>query len=511
MRQQILVHVLAWFLFSIVAVGCTASRQGKPPGPIGEQVVALTDILEEQHGVTNTGIYESATELGRIGLEYCLPDRTIVALSRVANDDRVAMHEFSDWTGIGGGSLVYLNLDAARVAFLKWELKDCRNEQQRVQALWAQLSDEKGGAGIRMFCIDRLREVGPAAIPYLAAAAADSGKAASWYVSGMAITSLGTMLPRGRDVLLLIAESESGAGSVARRVLTDFDLALGGHYPEDAEPLASRLHNARWEVRRRAIMAIAKERSPRALELLVESLEDDDCLVRQAAAVALGRLGDKQALAALMTATQDMSFLVRLAAYESFDYLGVDADTALLARAMADPLADVRWWAVRRMARNIDNIPIELLHRAVTDVDCGVRSLAVKVLAECSCDVTDVLLKALDDGEGTVRIEAARALGHRKERAAAGRLCAMVKSDELPIARAVAADALGLISDPSCGQALVKALEDEDSDVRASAASALGIVGYRGAVEAIWNIAQNDPYDSVRKAATSALEKLTKQ
>lgn len=515
MQKYPILYIMACCLCAGSLGGCGAGHREDGAILVEAEIAARTRILERGEAEGNLRVYDAAIQLGRIGLSYRLPDRTVAALARLAQDPSVATVECCDYmvSPLGGGTLVYLNRDAAHIAFLMKDLKEAPDDSGRVHLLWRKLTDEGGGAGIRKFCIDQLAPIGAGAMPYLAAAACDSGKAASWYVRGVAIMSLGKMMPPSRDVLVQLAYSDTAAGSIARDVLTDIDIALSGCYPQDTEPLETRVRSPKWEVRRRAVMAVAKRRPPEGLQLVLESLKDDECLVRQAAALALGRLGDKGALRALRGATKDASFLVRLAAYEAIGLLGVNTDTELLRQAMADPWAEARWWGVRQLAYNnsADSVPMELLQRAADDVDSGVRSLSIKVLAACSRDVLDILLNALWDPEGMVRIEAVQALGKRKEAKAIDGLCSLVTGDDAPSIRVAAAEALAAIGDLASGHCLVGALEDEEPEVRAAAATALGQIGCCAAMERLIGLAQNDPHQTVREAAVAAVNRLRRQ
>jgi HEAT repeat protein len=150
--------------------------------------------------------------------------------------------------------------------------------------------------------------------------------------------------------------------------------------------------------------------TPRAVQLLITAMDELDMEVRAAAAEALGRVGP----------TQDASRMT--------DDAGTR--TAEASGAMREAYGVTRQSAMER------------------------------------------LVFALRDGDVLVRETAAKALKHYPE--AAERLLCALTGDRNPNAREYAARALSSFAPgPASGEALIKALQDEDSAVRKAAAEAL--------------------------------------
>src|SRR5439155_24039857 len=121
-----------------------------------------------------------------------------------------------------------------------------------------------------------------------------------------------------------------------------------------------------------------------------------------------------------------------------------------------------------------------------------------------------LLLSVLTDRADEVRIQAARALGHRHAQAAAPTLERWLGDGEARI-RAAGAEALGELcaaqSPVACGRRvlppLVRLLADGDGEVRGAAVAALVRVGSRDAVPALTGRLE-DGNVGVRRAAAAA-------
>lgn len=195
----------------------------------------------------------------------------------------------------------------------------------------------------------------------------------------------------------------------------------------------------------RAVQAEAAEalgaiRHENVLAPLVRLLAADASLVRWSAAEALGRTGHPRAVPPLVDALADPEECVRLAAASALDTLGWQApDTTVRARLA---LAKRRW----------DDA-----------VDCGASAVPEA-------------LRLLQDGDATIRAQAALVLGRIGHVDALEPLAARLRDVDATV-RASAADAMGGISDSWVVGPLIGALEDDAPAVRYAAAAALARVG----------------------------------
>lgn len=118
-------------------------------------------------------------------------------------------------------------------------------------------------------------------------------------------------------------------------------------------------------VRERAIIELAKLRELRAVDLIVELLNDPLPSVRTEAAMALGKIGEQSAMPGLITALSDGDDAVRMAAAKSLGRLGDRAAVPKLVAALADENAWVRMAAARSLARVGDRNALVPLREAV--------------------------------------------------------------------------------------------------------------------------------------------------
>lgn len=135
--------------------------------------------------------------------------------------------------------------------------------------------------------------------------------------------------------------------------------------------------------------------------------------------------------------------------------------------------------------------------------DSNIRRTIVEVLAQIGKPAIEPLIEALKDKEGTMRANAAQALGKIGDKKAVEPLVKIL-NDQYWGARYSAADALGRIGDAKSVEPLIATLKDEVETVRFSAISALGKIGDKKVVEPLIEILKDESL-LVRIEATRAL------
>lgn len=137
-------------------------------------------------------------------------------------------------------------------------------------------------------------------------------------------------------------------------------------------------------VRRRAVSALERLRDPRAVDLLLELLQDGNGDIRERAASSLRLFHDPRILNHLLPLLED-----------------------------GNP--NVRRSAIASLGRQRAEIPLKLIINALNDPVARVRSVAASVSGQQrhtpSIEVIDTLIDLLKDNDGEVRGRAARALG----------------------------------------------------------------------------------------------------
>jgi HEAT repeat protein len=240
--------------------------------------------------------------------------------------------------------------------------------------------------------------------------------------------------------------------------------------------------------RGRAAAALAKHKTPKAVEALVEAVKDNDLEVSKAAlnslihmgrgsnavwavvesleqrwdtkrkiwaAKALGEVGDKQAVVPLVKQLSHSDELLRQAVGASLVHFG---------EASVEPL--------------LNGLKEEKTDSAVGDMQRQRRRV-----------------------EATGEI-----LAQVGERGVAA-LASMLRN-EGPELRSYAAEALSACKSDRAAQALLEALKDTSERVRGEAASSLGKVGSPEVLDALAGMMRSDPFHRVRCAAAETLKKL---
>lgn len=233
------------------------------------------------------------------------------------------------------------------------------------------------------------------------------------------------------------------ADSATRTRILDW-LEHNGHIDEWIRDLG---HRDPWR-RERAAELLGIARPPRAVEPLLEALEDPRLDVRMRVAAALGSLGGRRARHALIAALTDEN----------------------------------RWSTIRiadllsAMGREVSD---EVL-QAFQGMGQGARLAAIDLLARLGDDRTGpfiVALLAADDSD--IRSRAAAALGRLAYRPALPELRKALEDSAWPV-RAMAAKSLGLMRDEDAVPGLCAGLRDPEWWVRANSAVALKNLGLAG-------------------------------
>jgi HEAT repeat protein len=214
--------------------------------------------------------------------------------------------------------------------------------------------------------------------------------------------------------------------------------------------LADQLRQASPDARRRAIEQLAAVEPVEGVGPLHEAIGDDDWQVRRRAVQALAARSDAPLVDAVIAALRDShrDFSVLSSALQLLAITGVDV-TAALADLLRHPEADLRIQA------------------------------ALALGSQTGPEAVDALLGALDDPDPNVRFHAIEALGKLTPAAAVEPLAAIAESNDFFLAFP-ALEALARIHDPAVAPRLVPLLADEL--VGDQAAEALGQIGDEDAV-----------------------------
>lgn len=315
------------------------------------------------------------------------------------------------------------------------------------------------------------------------------------------------------------------------------------------------------EIRVRAADRLAALADPRAVPLLVQSLQDGEPEVRAAAARALQVFRDPNTAPALLPLVSDVNWLVRAAAASTLGYLGntiavkpllklIEASywqevriapqhqtlieatialgrlhdpqaTRLLAQllkkgykiAMSDWTQEVRMAAAVGLGYLDNREAVNALLKQLLDKEPEkLRQAIITGLAACRSDESfQLMIKALnfsafeDKTQVWRRLEGVTiAFGLRGEARAVPYLLPLAQS-EYPEVRLALARTMVRLDGVQGGQVLIGLLRDRMAEVRAAAALALGELQIAAAAVPLLAVAQ-DPNQNVAAAAQSSIE-----
>jgi hypothetical protein len=222
------------------------------------------------------------------------------------------------------------------------------------------------------------------------------------------------------------------------------------------------------------------------------------------------RLGQEQTLESWLPQLRSTSVRVRQYAASAVGYLGDDRNVPALIELIDDSSAAVRRNAVESLGR----VPLSDANRAALincckGNDSAIASVALKSLARHGDASVPTLMEFVRDEK--IRVNATLALGIARSTTAEGHLRELVvdvsQSNDV---RAAAATALGVFADQPAVDALLSATEDKNKDIRINAIRSLAGIGSKTSLTRFDQIAENDPDDDVRKAASEAAASLRK-
>jgi HEAT repeat protein/predicted NACHT family NTPase len=327
-------------------------------------------------------------------------------------------------------------------------------------------------------------------------------------VRGMAVDTLGII--GSEDTVMQVAECLRDPHSTVRWKAAH---ALGYIASDKAVgPLLEALSDQDSAVRWSAAMALRNIPSEKAVDRLVNALSDSNADVRYHAASALGQIGSDRAVEPLiMLLTSDADPKSRSSAAYALSNIKSKKALVPLIECLADPDPQVRTGVAYALGSTYSEEAIGPLTERFGDDVPGVREAVAVALGRIGSEkALPQLIEVLrTDPNAKVREAVLKALGDIDSAEAVGPL---MEAHASPFFVHYAAESLSQISVKSLMAALPSLLHHESHYVRRKAALVIGYYTTDQKILAeLLRLADNDPIEEVRAAATEGAEKYTRK
>lgn len=270
------------------------------------------------------------------------------------------------------------------------------------------------------------------------------------------------------------------------------------------EELLQNLSHKDAKIRGEAAWALGKSGDTRAIDPLIEALEDNNSDVREWAVLALAKMG-RPSIGPLSAAMQSKGDTVRWQAAAALGLINDSNATETLSNALQSNNSTVRYWAAAALGQIKDNRSRsrDALISALGDLNETAREEAGWALRSVEgAGAADLLIKLLTDGDPNRRMGAAQALGDLADLKAAAPLIEALQDLEAGV-RSEAACSLGRLGDSQATMPLIGILGDPEERVRREGIKALTAIG-RPATDSLI-LALNESDNSTQEAASQAL------
>ena len=243
------------------------------------------------------------------------------------------------------------------------------------------------------------------------------------------------------------------------------------------DALVNNLNNL--ELRHETIQALTNIRSEKVVEPLIGLLGDPNIDVQRKAVEALGRIGDNQAIDALMKILKRPE--LRWDAIQALTNIRSEQVVELLIGLLDDPDIEVQRKAVDALKEIGDNRAIDALVKLINRPN--LRYKAIRALTNFNIQrVVDSLLVLLDDPDIEMQRKIVDTLGEIGNNQA---IDPLVKRLNRPELRREAIQALTNFRAEQVVEPLIGLLDDPDIEVQCKAVDALGKIGGNQAIDAL--------------------------
>ncbi|MFN8007834.1 MAG: HEAT repeat domain-containing protein [Terriglobia bacterium] len=254
-----------------------------------------------------------------------------------------------------------------------------------------------------------------------------------------------------------------------------------------AEPtideLKADLKDPKVKVRKKAATELGKTKSLDAVPPLLSAATDPDPGVREAVVESLGMLKDQSAITMLLTTLRDPVEEVRSKSIVALVTLYLDRDAEFVITRVS-----------KKVYKTVNPFSDQVGH------DPSVIEAYIKV----SPSVIDGMSERLVDSSSKIRVQAAKALGVLRGRAAIPKLLDGMKTGDVDL-KIATLRSFSKIKDPSVDAALLPYLKDSNQDVRVETIVTLGLLRSKKALPEIQSVYDQNPDTKLRLVAFQAI------
>jgi HEAT repeat protein len=252
---------------------------------------------------------------------------------------------------------------------------------------------------------------------------------------------------------------------------------------ENLDQLKADLKSSDPKVRRKAASELGKSRNREAVLPLLSAAQDSDAGVREEVVKSLGLLRDEQAITMLLTTIKDPAESVR------------EESIFALLNLYGEPGTE---FIVTRLTKKVYKKMNPFSDQVGTD------PTVIEPYVKVPPNVIDAIAERLIDSSPSIRLDAAKALGVLKARAAIPKMLEALKTGDSNLRIAILRS-LYKIKDTSVDEQIIPYLNDSEKDVRDETILTLGLLRSHRALPAIQKIYDQNPHSGLRGKALQAI------
>lgn len=232
---------------------------------------------------------------------------------------------------------------------------------------------------------------------------------------------------------------------------------------------------------------------------------------RAEAAEELGTRGEPLGLDSLVEATADTSEKVQLAAVESIGKISDPRQVSSLSTAVRQSKGKAQHEAIHLLVEhyipNAEKGALKELEASVEKLFSPPHPIVVEPWIQVDQEAIDAIISALDNQNSENRVQAAATLGILRAQPAIPRIAYYLQSPSQQMVR-TCIRSIGYIGQPEAGSYLIPLLKSKDDDIVMDAARVLGQFKYKPAVAELTHLLDYTNKQEYRRVALQAISRI---